>query len=225
MLVLKNMGCAFNYPGIVTGYASADYLITLFIITLSADMIALFVSCIVRNPTTAMTVVPFMLIFQLVFAGTFFLLPGRIEPLTNLTLSHWGINSLCAQGRYNELKMTAVWKSVKKMDNMEIPPEKMAEIIGAYGDGTDEMPGDTQLVKELLEKNVGDKPVKKLIDYIESSHSEDKFQVECGKQNQNENFVSTGDNVTKCWGILVLIGAIFAALSVITLEFIDRDKR
>ena len=225
MFVLRYMKCRFGDTGIVTNSALADYCLTLFLITLSADMISLFVSCIVRNPTTAMTIVPFMLIFQLVFAGTFFTLPKKLEPLENATPSHWGINSLCSQGSYNDLKMTSVWTTLKKMKNVRLPPEKVAAIIEKQSAGTAESLAAAQSVQSGLEQSVGDKPIEYLIDYIEDHDLKDPLQEKCGQQNQNEAYVSTAENITSCWTILILIGAVFAMLSVIALEFIDRDKR
>ena len=104
-LVICNLsGVQFPQQGIIFGQGILDVGITLLLITFAADMMALMVSCVVRTTTTAMTVMPFLLIFQLVFSGGFFQLAGFAKKITVLTISRWGLDSLCAVGRYNELR-------------------------------------------------------------------------------------------------------------------------
>ena len=124
MAVLKVSGVTIPKISFVTGSSAIDLTITFFFITYAADMLALFVSSLVKNPTTAMTIVPFLLIFQLVFAGTFFNLKGAAAEASNFTLSKWGINSICAEGGYNDLPMTSIWSSLVKMRNVEYEGEK-----------------------------------------------------------------------------------------------------
>ena len=110
-----------------TGYVldpMADMFFTMFLITYAADMIALFISSFVKTTTTAMTVVPFLLIFQLIFSGGFFSLTGNAYKMSYLTVSKWGLTSLCAQGEYNSLPMTSLWTSMSKMRSMEIEGQK-----------------------------------------------------------------------------------------------------
>ncbi|MBQ8966275.1 ABC transporter permease [Ruminococcus sp.] len=102
----------------------ADLFLTMFLITYAADMIALFISALVKNTTTAMTVVPFLLIFQLIFSGGFFSLTGNAYKMSYLTVSKWGLTALCAQGEYNSLPMTSLWTSMSKMRSLEIEGEK-----------------------------------------------------------------------------------------------------
>ena len=108
----------------------ADVAVTIFLITYAADMMALMISCIVRTTTTAMTVMPFMLIFQLVFSGGFFQLEGFAKNIKALTISHWGLDSLCAIGRYNELKMVTLWNTLFKFRDIEYMGQKpLLELI------------------------------------------------------------------------------------------------
>ena len=58
------------------------------------SLLRLMVSSVVRNTTTAMTIVPFLLIFQLIFSGNFFSL-GKADFMKNLTISHWGMDGMC----------------------------------------------------------------------------------------------------------------------------------
>lgn len=118
-----------------TGYvtnAMVDMFFTMFLITYAADMVALFISALVKNTTTAMTVVPFLLIFQLIFSGGFFSLTGNAYKLSYLTVSKWGLTALCAQGEYNSLPMTSLWTSMSKMRSMEIEGEKPVDEMLDY---------------------------------------------------------------------------------------------
>ena len=118
-----------------TGYVFNSYIdlfVTLFLITYAADMTALFVSSLVKNTTTAMTVVPFLLIFQLIFSGGFFSLTGNAYKLSYFTVSKWGLTALCAQGDYNSLPMTSLWTSMSKMRSLEVEGEKPVDEMLDY---------------------------------------------------------------------------------------------
>lgn len=124
-LVICNLsGVQFPQQGIISGQGILDVGITLLLITFAADMMALMVSCVVRTTTTAMTVMPFLLIFQLVFSGGFFQLAGFAKKITVLTISRWGLDSLCAVGRYNELKMVTLWNTIFKFKDIEFEGTK-----------------------------------------------------------------------------------------------------
>ena len=73
-----------------------DLWFSFFLITFSADMIALLISCIVKDENTAMTVMPFILIIQLVMSGSVFELKGVSETISQFTVSKWGMNVLVA---------------------------------------------------------------------------------------------------------------------------------
>ena len=110
--------------GVITPWGLADVAITIMLTTYAADMMALMVSCIVRTTTTAMTVMPFLLIFQLVFSGSFFELSGFAERIEILTISHWGLDSLCAIGRYNELPMVTLWNTLFQFREVTVNGQK-----------------------------------------------------------------------------------------------------
>ena len=102
LVTCKLAGVTFPAQGIVTPWGIADLGITILLITYASDMLALMISSLVRTTTTAMTVMPFLLIFQLVFSGGFFALTGFAEKITALTISRWGLDSVCAIGRYRQ---------------------------------------------------------------------------------------------------------------------------
>ena len=120
LIICSMTGVVIPGAGIITSSGMVDAGITILLITYAADMMALMVSCIVRNTTTAMTTMPFLLIFQLVFSGGFFELNGFAEKIQYLTISHWGMNSLCTIGRYNDLPMVTLWNTLVKFKDIEI---------------------------------------------------------------------------------------------------------
>ena len=110
--VCKTVGIKFPTEGFITPWFLADIWITMFLITYASDITSLFISSVVHNTTTAMTVMPFMLIFQLVFSGGAFTLYGPAAWLTNLTISKYGLVALSAQGNYNSLKSVTLWNTI-----------------------------------------------------------------------------------------------------------------
>ena len=106
--------------GTVTDFAILDLGITFFLITYAADMMSLFLSSISRTTTGAMTLMPFILIFQLVFSGGVIPLPEWSKPLSNFTISNYGIKAVASISGYNELPMNAVWTTLSGMKNSEV---------------------------------------------------------------------------------------------------------
>ncbi len=106
--------------GKITPWMICDLGITMLLISYASDMLSLFLSSISRTTTGAMTLMPFILIFQLVFSGGVIPLPEWSRPLSNFTISNYGIRAMTAQGQYNELPMTTVWKTVSGMRDSEI---------------------------------------------------------------------------------------------------------
>ena len=110
--VCKIVGIKFPADGFITPWFLLDIWITMFLITYASDITSLFISSLVHSTTTAMTVMPFMLIFQLVFSGGAFTLSGPAAYLTNFTISKYGLVALCAQGNYNSLKSVTLWNTI-----------------------------------------------------------------------------------------------------------------
>ena len=178
--------------GLITPWGIVDLFISLFLITYASDIMSLAVSCIVNNTTTAMTVMPFLLLFQLIFSGGFFQLGPTASRITPLTVSRWGLESLAAIGRYNDLPMVTLWNTVFKFKDIEV---------------------------------LGEKPILELIYKLQEKDMVNDFLLWSGSYNQNVNYASTSPHVVQCWLILILMIAVFAIISVLLLERIDKDKR
>ncbi len=113
--VCRVAGVKFPTQGFITPWFLLDIWITIFLTTYAADVTALFISSLVHTTTTAMTVMPFMLIFQLVFSGGAFTLSGAASKVTDYTISKYGLVALCAQGNYNSLKSVTLWNTIFKL--------------------------------------------------------------------------------------------------------------
>lgn len=192
MVICRVTGVQLPEAGIVTPWGMLDMAITILLITYTADMMALMVSCLVRNTTAAMTTMPFLLIFQLVFSGGFFELSGIAEKIKYLTVSHWGMDALCAIGRFNELKMVTLWNTLVKFENVEFQ---------------------------------GIQPLREVLVAMEEEGLRDPFLFWAGKQNALAEYASTPEIILKNWGALLLLMIVFVVISIVALEFIDRDKR
>ena len=129
MAVCAAAGVKLPTVGVVTRWGLLDTGITILLTTYAADMMALMVSCVVHTTTTAMTVMPFLLLFQLVFSGGFFDLSGFAKNIQYVTISHWGMNGLCAVGRYNDLPMISLWNMLVQFENVEVAGEKPLNLI------------------------------------------------------------------------------------------------
>jgi len=123
MFVLRQLGVQIprgSGSGIITPWMICDIGITMFLISYAADMMSLFLSSISHTTTGAMTLMPFILIFQLVFSGGVIPLPEWSKPLSNFTITNYGIRALASQSHYNDLPMNTVWNTVSGMKNTEL---------------------------------------------------------------------------------------------------------
>ena len=192
MVICSITGVKLPAMGVVTGFGILDMSISILLVTYTADLMALMVSCIVTNTTTAMTAMPFLLIFQLVFSGGFFELSGIADKIKYLTISHWGMDSLCAIGRYNDLPMVTLWNTVFRFRDVEVD---------------------------------GFKPVEETLRIIAENGLREDILRWSGQNNANPSYAAEAGIVLNNWIMLVVLLAAFAIISVIALEFIDRDKR
>lgn len=110
IVVCAVTGVTMPSSGVMFGF-STELFITLFLITFSADLMALMISAIVHTQMSAMTVMPFMLIIQLVFSG-FIELPEMLSDVSKLMLSKWGVQGLCVISDYNNLPAVMIWNKM-----------------------------------------------------------------------------------------------------------------
>ena len=75
LFVTRQVGVKYPVEGRVTRLFIVEFGISLFLITYASDMMSLWVSSLAHTTTAAMTIMPFVLIFQLVFSGWMLSLP------------------------------------------------------------------------------------------------------------------------------------------------------
>ncbi len=140
--VCRISGIHYPHGGVVTPSFYVDLTITFFLITYASDIMSLLISCIAKSTTAAMTIMPFVLIFELLFSGAVFTLEGSVSNfLSAVTIARWGMMAICAIGQYNSLKMVSVWNMMKKFENYEheglYPIKSLVDIIESEPDGVD----------------------------------------------------------------------------------------
>ena len=120
LYVTKAVGVKYPAEGLFTNWMIVDFGISIFLITYASDMMALWISALCRNTTTAMTIMPFVLIFQLVFSGGLMTLPGWTRHLTPFTISNPALKVVAAQGDYNNRPMMVIWNQLDKLRDREL---------------------------------------------------------------------------------------------------------
>ena len=124
--VLQLMGVQFPQEGFITPWpyltpwSFVDIGISMLLISYASDMLSLLLSSMSHTTTTAMTAMPFVLIFQLVFSGGIIPLPAWSQAISNYTISNYGIKVLASQAGYNELPMVTAWNTLDGMRKSEI---------------------------------------------------------------------------------------------------------
>ena len=296
------LGVHFPAKGMFTPWMIVDFGITMFLVTYAADMMSLFISSICHSTTTAMTIMPFVLIFQLVFSGGLIPLPKIARPITVLTISFPGMNAMSAQADTNNLPYSVVNKTisdikgneieaavtlgqvldvltdtdrsaVRKLRSVEIgkastigelidsvendeslADERDTKIIedctfgdlvqaidqtGLLDDYKDMKIETASTVGELVDRFAAEKDVQEnldksitirttlgeVLDIIGEDRVKDFLAQSTAKSSYNPDYDCTAGNILGSWLHILLFVAIFAAASVIALEFIDKDKR
>ncbi len=266
--VTKIVGVKYPSQGLFTKWLIVDFGITMFLITYASDMMALWVSSLARNTTVAMTVMPFLLIFQLIFSGGMLQLPEWGEPITDYTISGQGFRAIMAQSNYNSLPMAMLWNKVyalwdkeitatvtlgqaldylgneqnnkdiaefreKKLTDL-IPEEEKAKWDDAQtteensvtiGELIDEIAADP-LVQENRDKSYTvNTTVGRIIRLIGADKVRNTLLYGLRDSDVDNEYSNTKENIAGYWMNLVGFAVVFAALAVVTLEFIDKDKR
>ena len=171
-----------------------DLFLTFFLVLYAADVLGLSVSSIVKTTTAAMTVMPFILIIQLIFSGSIFPLTGVGKMVSDLTISKWGQRVLCIEANLNELPSELLDSEMEMIEHMEMIQEVKALLPEEVNQEIDDA------VKEELQAFLKDYTYRRIYRYDQKL-------------------------VLNRWGYLAVFTMLYALVCVISLEFIDRDKR
>ncbi len=133
-----------------TPWFIVDFGISMLLITYASDMLSLWISTLARTTTTAMTIMPFVLIFQLVFSGGMLTLPAWTEGLTPFTISNPGLKVVAAQSDTNNRPYATIASMVGKMRDNEIGGTvTLGQVLDLMADE------DNPTVAEIRSKEIG----------------------------------------------------------------------
>ena len=302
LFVLILVGMKFSGKGLFTPWLVVDVGITMLLITYASDLLSLWISTLVHSTTTAMTIMPFVLIFQLIFSGGLFSLPGSVDPIVMLTISSPGLKAMASQCRVNDLPYATISDMLNLVDDVEFGGNvTIGQLLDALKDTDNKTIADLRAIRienvmtvrdigedllredayrdirdtvliedltvgeviaalldmealdEVLAANVGfGTTVGDVVDFLAEDASvqgvrdetitititlgdildlagrkETKALVEkkASEALYDSDYAYTQKNVIKNWIHLLVFIAVFALLSIVTLEFIDKDKR
>ena len=168
------VGVQYPAKGIVIPVFLLEFGISMFLITYASDMLSLWVSTLAHNTTTAMTIMPFVLIFQLVFSGGMLSLPEWTKPLTNFTISNPGLKVMAAQADTNNRPYATISSMISKMRDNEIGGTvTVGQVLDLLQDQ------DNEAIQGLRAKEIGRVfTLGELKDMLEKSATFDAFKKE-----------------------------------------------
>lgn len=198
LIIYRLTGIPYPTESCVTGSFLLDFGITLFLTTYAADMLALCCSCIVKTTTAAMTVVPFLMIIQLIFSDVAFPLSGISETISDFTIAKWGIRTICTVANYNEMPSVTLKAAFNKI----------AKVKNQYKDDKD--------LYDLI------------TDGLKAFYDSDAWEMlgeASQKDRQSEDYTFDVQNVRNEWLVLGGMGIVYAVIGTAFLENIDKDTR
>lgn len=105
-----------------------DVQIICFLTILCAAALGLFISSAVKNANIAMSIIPLLLVPQLLFSGMLFELEGAIEMVSNVVLCRWTVEGLGTTSNLNDL--THLAQEINPM--IKVEPEKYFEFTETH---------------------------------------------------------------------------------------------
>ena len=252
--VMSVVGVHYPQEGPVTPHFITEFSVSLFLITYAADMMSLWISSLSRTTTAAMTIMPVVLIVQLVFSGGLMSLPARAEPITKVIISNYGVKLIATQANYNAQPLGSAWGTVERMKGNEIKTTvTVGQILDFLGDPNNPVAEQIRSVALTDDSSfLGVITVGTVVDTVNASEESNQLRSQTipiettvgevieilGEQEVREYVetkatesaqVSDYDynklNVTVYWLSLILFALVFAGLSTLTLELIDKDRR
>ncbi len=127
LVMLRAAGIRYTGRPLFTQWFVVDFGITIFLIIYASDMVALFISALCRTKTAAMTILPFVLVLQLVFSGSIISIPDSIDPIAMITVSRPGFKAMSAQADLNHLPIALVGDI---MTDLEDTPIEISVTLG-----------------------------------------------------------------------------------------------
>ena len=234
LYITKMAGVKYPDEGLFTRWMIVDMGISMVLITYASDMLSLWVSALARSSTTAMTIMPFILIFQLVFSGGMLSLPDWALKITNYTISGAGLRAISAQADTNNRPFVTISNMLDKMRDKDIEVELTLDKILGLADmieNEDAKKAVEDLRKNPLLEEYADEAVPltftvgQLMDVAGEKNIKAYLEDNASAASYRPEYENTKENIGRYWRDLILFALLFALLATITLEFIDKDKR
>ncbi len=246
--VLQLTGVRLPSEGLVSPLFLLDFGISVFLITYASDMMSLWISALSRNTTTAMTIMPFVLIFQLVFSGGMLSLPAWAEPATNFTISNPGLKLVGTLADINGKPFVTISDMLTRMKGEEVEGTiTLGQVIdrlqntdnGLVREFREQKLDDRMTVGSLIDMLAEDPQIQENADETISMHAtvgdlldlageqdvKAWLNTSAASASYRPEYLHTVGTAAGYWADLTLFVLVFAMLAVITLEFIDKDKR
>ncbi len=123
MYTCRLLGISFPHEGLFVTSLLFEIGITVFLITFAADMVSLFISSLVTDSVVAMTIMPFVLVIQLVFSGSVINLQSWSRSITKYTISNYGVKCIAAQADDNNRPMPLAWTTLMAVQDTKVGSE------------------------------------------------------------------------------------------------------
>ncbi len=175
-----------KYPSDISFFGNIwlEYFITWFLIIYAADILGIAISSIVKTTATAMTVMPFILIFQLMLSGFLFSPAGIGGLFSRATVTNWGMRAGLVSAGYNEIDNTEVVRLTNSLHKISLDND-----LG-------------------IQRPVIDAAVR------EYYHPQ-----------LDSSYDHTLEHLLTNWLALIVHGVIYTIIAIVSLSFIDKDKR
>lgn len=95
----------FPKEGAVIGISSIEYILSIFLITFSADIMGFLISSLCPSNDIANRSLPFILMVQFIFSGQLFELGDTLDKVSKFTISKWGMELLGSIGDITNLDL------------------------------------------------------------------------------------------------------------------------
>jgi hypothetical protein len=242
-VVTKEVGMRFPEEGLFTKWFLLDFGFTIFLITYAADMMSLFISALSHSPTTAMTIMPFVLVFQLIFSGGIISIPQASEPIAKLTISNPGFKAMAAQADVNSRRYATVTRMLTKMGDTEfevvVTVGQIVDLLEKNDATVNVDSSEPVSIKEIDDQLASDQSVQayketeipititlgELMELVGEKEAKAMIDEGARKANYKPEYEHSKENIVQNWLHLMVFILIFPILSIIILEFIDKDKR
>lgn len=240
IVVLDRSGVQLPKEGLILSHGYLDFGLTLFLITFASDMLSLLVSAVVHTTTAAMTVMPFLLIFQLAFSGGFFTLPEWATHVSPITISNPGMTAIASLSDYNEKPMSMAWSTLNHIQDDEIEGDisvgQLLELITNVSENALTQNEELKELPDLLREFSEDEEIRammvhynftprNIIDSFGQENVKTAVDAVASASARNPLYERDAAAVAEVWLKLTAYALAYAFVAMIALEFIDKDKR